>query len=784
MFKLTSLTFWVRGIAVVSLNLIGLTAADAQLAPEIGYIHPAGVQAGTTTEVTLGGYDWTPDMQIFSHDRRVKLELIGPPTPVLISEPPYWFGAKARGYAWPLPREFRARLTVAPDVPSGFVRWQVANANGVSPLGLLHVGSIPEVQEFPHSDGPQFLERLPVTVSGKIQRIEDVDRYRIHPPSAGPITVELLARQLTSPTNPMALHGIFRVHDDAGRCVVDAAATEGLDLRTTFAAEADRDYILSLHDLDFAGDRSYVYRLVITPGPAVAAAYPAAGRRGETLTVQFVGWGIATGKAQLESVTREITFPSDPSAESVEYVLETPFGNAKPYSFGLSQSLELVEGVPFTDLPAAMTGKLDIRYGSDTYPVSFRKGDVWQIRGMSRTAGLPLDIELRLLTPDGKELLTADDLPGTTDAELLFTVPEDGIYQLVVSDRSGRSGNDAAAYRVSIERPQPSYSIIMPDLLSIPLGTSTKLPVTATRHHGFVGPITIEIQGLVEAITVSSPLLIAEDKNELAIELACSMDAAASASLVTVTATSSTKDTTNTRLIKTLVVATTMKPRIKITPEGLDDVSKVHRGSTHLFPLLIERLEGFTGEITLEMTAKQQRHRQGLASEELVVGPSINRVEYPIFVPEWMETTKTSRMILNGAAQVADPKGNLRTLLQRMELRLGMLPEGALMKLAHSLGEYHVQLGHDLVIPLNVSRAAELQESIVIEAILSESQTGRIATTPISLAPHETSASMKLHFENDAALVGETSVLIRATARQRGKWLVKSETTVPIEIRK
>ena len=135
---------------------------------------------------------------------------------------------------------------------------------------------------------------------------------------------------------------------------------------------------------------------------------------------------------------------------------------------------------------------------------------------------------------------------------------------------------------------------------------------------------------------------------------------------------------------KPILLATTMKARVKITPEGLDDVRKVHRGSTFLFPLFIARLEGYQGPVTLEMTAKQQRHRQGLAGEELVVPPEATKIDYPIFVPEWMETTKTSRMILNGVVQVADPKGNVRTLVQRMELRLGILPQGALLKLAPS----------------------------------------------------------------------------------------------------
>ena len=770
-------------IAIIAICLVDRATCQAQLAPEIGYVHPAGIQAGTTTEVTLGGYDWTPDMQLFSHDPRVTLELIGPPSQVLISEPPYWFGAKARGYAWPLPREFRARLTVPADVSPGFVRWQAANANGVSPVGVIHIGAVPEILEDAARHGPQFLPHLPVAVSGQIRRIEDVDQYRIRPTQTGPVTLELLARRLTSPANPMALHGIVRVHDDAGRCIVDVAATEGLDLATTFAVEANRDYVITLHDLDFAGDRSYVYRLLITPVPAVAAAFPAAGKRGETRTVEFVGWGVATGAAQLESISREVSFPSDPKATTFDYVLETPFGNTKPYSFLLSDFTELVEGAPFSEFPAAVTGKLDVRSGSDTYPVSLKKDDIWQIRAASCTTRLPLDLELRVLGPDGKELATTDDMPGSTDAELQFTVPADGTYQLVVTDRSGRSGDHAAGYRLSIERPQPDYTVNLPDLFSVPVGSSAKLPITVIRRNGFKSPITLTFEGLPEGMTLPASLLIAEEQKEINPELVCAADVRVTASLVRVTASSTLNGATEARAIKTLVVASIMKPRIKITPEGLDDVSKVRRGSTHLFPLLIDRLEGFDGPITMEMTAKQQRHRQGLASDEFVIEPLAKRVEYPIFVPEWMETTKTSRMILNGAVQVPDPKGNVRTLLQRMEMRLGILPEGALMKLAHHMGgDCQTKLGQAVTVPLTVSCASELRESIRIDVIPTEAQEGLISASTLNVVPNDANVAMTIHLSNDPKLIGEQSILIRATAYQHGKWLVKSETTVQLEI--
>src|SRR6185503_10627181 len=69
----------------------------AQKAPEVGYVFPPGGKAGTTVDVKLWGYDWTPDLQYFVHDPKVRLEITGPASPILVTPPPYWFGYK--GYA-------------------------------------------------------------------------------------------------------------------------------------------------------------------------------------------------------------------------------------------------------------------------------------------------------------------------------------------------------------------------------------------------------------------------------------------------------------------------------------------------------------------------------------------------------------------------------------------------------------------------------------------------------------------------------------------------------------
>src|SRR5262249_58171944 len=116
--------------------------------------------------------------------------------------------------------------------------------------------------------------------------------------------------------------------DANDRVIADVADTEGNALALTFAARKDEEYTIRLRDVDFRGDRSFVYRLEITPGPRVVAALPTTGRRGEARSVEFIGYGIATGQAKLESVTQRVAFPDRDDTDSFYYLLQTTHGTA------------------------------------------------------------------------------------------------------------------------------------------------------------------------------------------------------------------------------------------------------------------------------------------------------------------------------------------------------------------------------------------------------------------------------------------------------------------------
>jgi len=774
-------------VVAFGLTLLAIARpAFAQTPPEIAYIFPPGGAPGATVDVTLGGFNWTPDMQLFVHDPRVKLEIVGPPGPVIVPYPPYWFGRKARDSDPPLPREFPARLTISADVPAGLVRWQAANANGAAASGVILIATEPEVREIGGHQSvhehrkPQVLSSLPVAIVGQLSRLEEVDRYLFTAPRMGPVTLDVWTRRLKTKMN-----AVLEVRDAAGRLVADAADTAGHDLQLTFAAQQGAQYIVSLYDVDFRGYTSYVYRLVIHDGPQVVAAIPAAGKPGETRPVEFLGYGIMTGAPQLELVTQNVAFPADPLAQAFPFRLQTPHGQSLPFTLGLSNLIETVEP-PAADarklaIPAAVTGVLEQQYGDERYVFEGKKGETLRISSRSAVVGAPLDLSLAVLDVQGKELARVDDQPGTLDATLLFSVPADGTYQISVSDSSGRSGTRAAVYHVQLEVAQPDFTLNVLELLAVPSGGKAGLAVKVARQAGFAEPITLELAGLPAGVTAPAGLTIPANKSELAVELACAADAAVVAGMISVRASSTQAGQPIAPKSSSVLVAITMKPRAKLVPEGLDDVKKWPRGSTIPCAVFVERLEGFTGPVLLEQTAYQQRSRQGMTGPEMIVAPGVGKAEYPVFVPEWMETTKTSRFIINAVVQVPDPKGNVRHLLNKMEMRFGILPVGAMLRISRPAGELHIKSGEPFDVPISLSRTPELTGDALLELKLSDEITGKLVAEPLKVPASQTSSVMRILPAPGMTLRGEHELTIRATVLHQGSLPTISETTFVVD---
>lgn len=770
------------GLCAFALMSTG-NALFAQQAPSIGYISPAGGQAGTVIEAKLGGYDWTPDMQIFSLDPRVKLEVLGLPGEVLVPEPPYWFGKKGRGSALPMPRETPVRLTLPADMPAGPIAWQAANANGATTRGVFMVSRTPEVLEAPRRTGKevQTLPALPVIVSGQVTKIEEVDRYAFSVPKAGPVTCRIYAKRLNS-----ALRAILEIRDKSGNLVADLADSEHRDPALTIAAVAGEEYTVSVFDLDFRGDRSLNYRLEVTALPQVVAALPAAGKRGESQSVTFVGYGIATGAAKLETLTRNIAFPATPGVKTWECPVETAFGTTTTTMLlsDLPQAVEPADADPAKRqlaIPGGISGTLAERYGEDRYQIL---GDPMKPVWLSACAdgiGAGLDLSITILNSQGMQVATNDDLPGTTDAGLLFKAPAAEQYQVVIAEASGRSGSPAATYNLSVATPQPDFALKIPEQLSMLVGTKASLAVKLERREGFAEAVKIQVTDLPPGVTVPADLMFAAGASDLNVELTSAADAPAIAGLVNVTGTSTVAGQPVTKTAGPVLLAGTLKPPFTIEGGGRDDVLKWPRGTAFPAPVMIERDPGFNGELRLEMAGFNDRHRQGIRGPEMMVHPGVTQVIYPVTLPEWLETTRTSRIVLNGVAKIKDPRGNERYSTKRLLTRIGFLPGGALMKVGHKNDELKVPANEPFAIPLTVSRSPQLTAPVKLELLVPFELEGKLKAEIMEVAPENTLPQFKMTPLAGSGLKGYHDLKIRASTLKDGTLPVISETTVTVE---
>jgi hypothetical protein len=333
--------------------------------------------------------------------------------------------------------------------------------------------------------------------------------------------------------------------------------------------------------------------------------------------------------------------------------------------------------------------------------------------------------------------------------------------------------------------------------LSVPIGGRFDLTVKAVRTGGFAGPIALTVSGLPAGVNVPANLVIPAGKTDLVVPIQAAKDAATAAGLVTVvgSATIDGKSASHTALapggvnrsprspeenrLPAVLVATTLKPLFKGRPVEQDTGRKVPRGSTFPADVLVERLDGFNGEITLQMAAQQSYQVQGITGGDVIVPPGVKQTIYPCFMPEWLETTRTSRMGMVGVAKVADPRGRIRYQVNEITGFITMTMEGALLKVSAADHDQVVPPGKPFDVHVKVLRLAKLAEPVRLELQLPEALAGKLKADPIVVAVGKEEAVLRIM--PMMPLTGVHTFAIRATALQNGKYLVVSETPVSVE---
>lgn len=95
-----------------------------------------------------------------------------------------------------------------------------------------------------------------------------------------------------------------------------------------------------------------------------------------------------------------------------------------------------------------------------------------------------------------------------SDSSIMFTAPADGAYVVRVRDARGEGG-DRYAYRLTVRPPQPGFKVhLRGDNPTVAAGSGKRFSVAVDRKDRFDAEVRVDISGLPEGFSCSSPLVI------------------------------------------------------------------------------------------------------------------------------------------------------------------------------------------------------------------------------------------------------------------------------------
>lgn len=739
--------------------------------PVASYIFPAGGQRGSTVPVKVGGLNL---------HQRCGFEMLGAGVHApaqITSIPTLWFegpilplpdSQRAEDY----PKDMKAEIAIAPDAALGYRYWRLSTSQGATPARKFVVGDLPEIVEDEIDGDPVPVQvRLPLTINGRIFPRADVDIWSFAAKKGQSITCEAVGPSLGT-----ALEPLVAIHDPAGRLVTESNLLPSGDARLRFTPPADGIYQARIVDINHNGSQGHVYRLTISADSWVDSVYPLGGRRGQPVTVQARG--------QRLPPNHKLTLPD--KGDFAWLTLPDQADKSNAFLFDLDDLPDHAESGKDVSVqaPCLCNGRIETPGESDGWLIQGTKGETLLVELRAALLGSRLDGLVSITDEKGKELIEAETKPGALDPAFTYQFPQDGRYLIKVRDRFPTRGGPDFAYRLRLTRPStaPDFRLTLKsDALTLLRGQQGKLTLTAERSGGLAEAIELAVDGLPEGVTLTSTTLPAK---QASIDLTFKADAKAKiqVSRLTIRGTTKLGDKTITRTatlpiafghpeIDSALLAIALPTPFKI--KGEYDMRWASRGTMHQRRYQIERT-GYDGPIEVRLADRQARHLQGVTGPTMTVPAGAKEFTYPVFLPPWMETGRTSRTCVMGVATIKDGDGSEHQVsfssVQTNEQIVAVVEPGRL-SLSVEQTSVLARPGKTSEVAFDLVRGNNLTGEAKIEVVLPSHLRG-LTSPPVVVAKDQKRGRLTLRWEEKLPALFTAPLTVRATILDEGRPVV------------
>jgi hypothetical protein len=489
--------------AVLLLALCPRPAAAQTSFPMITHATPVAVQRGKTAEVIVSGrMDFSGAYQVLFRDSGISA------------------GVMPDDNKKAAVTRVKLKVSVAADAALGVRDFRIATRRGISSIGQLVIVDAPVIAEAAKNDTPAEAQSLPLpcVVSGRLEKAEDVDYYKVHADAGQTLTFEMYCARLEDRIHDLQKHAkpMLVLYDAAGRELASNDHFYFADPLLSYTVPKSGIYTLQVRESTYDGDPRWVYALLATNRPYVSHVYPMAGNPGQRMEVEPV---IPAHRSHPRVPLR---VPVKPGIQQVQ--LDLGATKTNPVTFIVSPLPQFVEQEPNdteatatrVTIPCGINGRFAHKRDLDHFVFAAKKGKAIRFEVHARRFGTVLCssahavLEVRSLKG---AVLAGNDQTHGEEAALVFTPPADGDYVLRVRDLNSQGG-PTAIYYVEADWDRPNFTLRCdPDKAMIGPGSSTAWYVHVTRSGGFTGPVNVEVQSLLTGVTCS-PLTIPPSMTE------------------------------------------------------------------------------------------------------------------------------------------------------------------------------------------------------------------------------------------------------------------------------
>jgi len=657
-----------------SLGLLLLTAAGLRADPPVAtHLFPAGGQRGTTVQFHAAGLNLNQEC----HFEMAGGGVTCPKTVKRTTSP--WFegplleladSQKQENY----PRPMAAQSVIAAAAEPGDRLVFLRTSHGyAAPLKFV-VGTLPEIVEAEvDGDEPAREVAFPVMVNGRIFPREDVDAWAVKLQVNQTFFAAVDAGRFGSPVEAK-----LTLRDPSGVVQAEAFYKGGRDPKVAVTAKVAGVHTLTITDTRGDGGPSFVYRLTLSDqAPKGDAA---------------------------------------PSADNLPMVTATE--NPDP-----------VRGNVLT-VPGLGRGTVGKAGHADRWSVVGKKNQPVDIELKARSLGSSLLGKLTVTEAAGKELATAE-AGDQLDPTLKWTPPADGLYFITVADQFASRGGPNFGYRLRVTTPTPDFDIsFAAPVLNVVRGANAPLKLMLNRKGSFNAAVKMTFDGLPAGVTAPKEVVFAPGQNAIDVQLQSTATATVAPANITITGAAQlpkapfttfpamTRRATwkDSAAVNSLRLMVAMPTPFKIA--GDYELKLIARGTVYVRKFRIDR-KGFAGPIEIDMADNQARHLQGVTGPKITVPGDKGEFEYPLTLPPWMETGRTSRTCVMGTATVKDTDGtehvvNYSSREQNDQIIAVVEPERLSLKLDNFTAR--LAAGGRVALPFTVRRGIGLSGPVEVTA--------------------------------------------------------------------